>query len=65
MTAKSEPSRFLWQKAGTQPPHIAGPLCLSGQHTTETFTLKSHDSGTIFVDKSTIRNFQLSPIKTN
>jgi len=24
--AKSAPSRFLCQKAGTQPPHIAGPL---------------------------------------
>jgi hypothetical protein len=26
MTAKSAPSRFLSQKAGTQPPHIAGLL---------------------------------------
>jgi hypothetical protein len=26
MTAKSAPSRFLCQKAGTQPPPIAGPL---------------------------------------
>jgi hypothetical protein len=28
MTAKSAPSRFLWQKAGTQPPFIAGPLAV-------------------------------------
>jgi hypothetical protein len=26
MTAKSAPSRFFGKKAGTQPPHIAGPL---------------------------------------
>ena len=26
--AKSTPFRFLCQKAGTQPPHIAGPLGL-------------------------------------
>jgi hypothetical protein len=28
MTAKSAPSRFFGKKAGTQPPHIAGPLWL-------------------------------------
>ena len=26
ITAKSAPSRFFGKKAGTQPPHIAGPL---------------------------------------
>jgi hypothetical protein len=26
--AKIAPSRFLCQKAGTQPPHIAGPLAV-------------------------------------
>jgi hypothetical protein len=29
MTAKSAPSRFFGKKAGTQPPHIAGPLVVS------------------------------------
>jgi len=29
--AKSAPSRFFGKKAGTQPPHIAGPLKVIAQ----------------------------------